>query len=128
MGEVKKGGYHEKMELESEGCMKKVEFLECRIERIEKNWRCSYWSKNMARKEKGEKEMIRFVEYSSYGDRRKIGLVIEAFTRVKKNSSDVERVWLEVMQVIRELREVGYTKYTIKRALERMERKKGERV
>jgi hypothetical protein len=123
MERLRNGCYHERMIIESEGLMKRVDFLECRIER-RKRWSCKYWSKNMARKERKKREMRRYTEYNSYRRREKIELVMGALTRVKMNSNEVEGVLKGWMEVIRDMRRAGYLEREIRRRIVRMEKKK----
>jgi len=117
--------YHERMILESEGVEKRVKFLECEIERREGKWECEYRVKNEERKEAGQKRLKKFVEYGSYGDQRKIGIVMGAMSRVEQNCSEIGGVIVKSLEVAEELRRAGYLRRIIKGGMERMGRKVG---
>eukprot|EP00026_Physarum_polycephalum_P003471 Phypoly_transcript_03483.p1 GENE.Phypoly_transcript_03483~~Phypoly_transcript_03483.p1 ORF type:complete len:357 (-),score=31.02 Phypoly_transcript_03483:258-1328(-) len=117
--------YHERMEIETEGTQERVDFLECTIERREGKWECEYRVKNEEREEKKMGILKRFVEYGSYGDRRKVGMVMGALARVEQNCSEKMGILTKGTAVVRELRRAGYPNGEIKKGLERMSRKGG---
>jgi hypothetical protein len=118
-------GYHERMKIETEGVQEKVEFLECTIERRKGKWECEYRVKNEERRKNGMKGLRRFIEYGSYGDKRKVGLVMGAMARVEQNCSEKIGILVKGTAVVRELRRAGYPNSEIKMGLHRMSRKGG---
>ena len=118
--------YHERMEMETEGEKEEVRFLETRIEKGGRGWRCVYESKNEERERGGKKKLKRFTEYESYGDRRKVGMVIGAYTRVEQNCSDGIGKLEKSTYITEELVRAGYPKSVIIKGLDRMARKTGD--
>ena len=115
--------YHERMKIETEGTQDEIEFLECKIKREGGKWQCTYRVKNEEREEKGMKRLKKFVEYDSYRDRRKIGIIMGAMARVEQNCSEEIGILTKGIAVVRELHRAGYPNREIKTGLIRMSRK-----
>jgi hypothetical protein len=115
--------YHERMIIETEGVQEMVEFLECKVSRVEGRWECEYRVKNEEREEKKMDVLKKFVEYGSYGDRRKVGIVMGAMARVEQNCSEKVGILTKGLGVVRELHRAGYPNGVIKIGLQRMSRK-----
>lgn len=105
------------MEIETEGVQERVEFLECMVERKKEKW-------EYERKEKRIRKLKRFMEYESYGDRRKIEMVIGALSRVEQNCSEKKGILVKGMGVIQELQRAGYLNTKIKRGLDRIRKRR----
>eukprot|EP00026_Physarum_polycephalum_P008851 Phypoly_transcript_08954.p1 GENE.Phypoly_transcript_08954~~Phypoly_transcript_08954.p1 ORF type:complete len:201 (+),score=16.84 Phypoly_transcript_08954:576-1178(+) len=115
--------YHERMKIETEGIQDEIEFLECRVRRVGGRWECEYRVKNEEREKKKMEMLKKFVEYGSYGDRRKVGIVIGAMARVEQNCSEKVGILTKGLAVVRELHRAGYPNRVIKAGLQRMSRK-----
>lgn len=125
MVDLKSFCYHPRMVLETEGVKEWADFLEARIERRGKEWRCEYRVKNVEREEGGLKKIKKFADYESYGEREKIGIVMGAMARVEQNCMDNLGRVKGCLGVVRDLHAAGYPNREIKRGLERMGRKEG---